>query len=85
MLFFAATEHQHLSGAPLAWSKHVSGEIEVHPINCSHAQMTVPPNLAAIGKILEWHLHGRRSLNLAFANHSQIGSILRKEHYDQSI
>ncbi|WP_327132148.1 amino acid adenylation domain-containing protein [Streptomyces sp. NBC_01343] len=55
LLFSAATPGRTPVTAG-TWSDHVTGEIEVHAVDCTHGEMTAPAPLAAIARVVARHL-----------------------------
>jgi amino acid adenylation domain-containing protein len=60
VLFVFASKKTANYRLPDAWKPFVSGNIEVHTVDCRHGEMTEPVPLRQIGKILDRHLHGPR-------------------------
>jgi thioesterase domain-containing protein len=56
ILFFFAARKTGEYRRPEAWKPFVTGNIEVHTIDCRHGEMTEPVPLKEIGRILEQHL-----------------------------
>jgi amino acid adenylation domain-containing protein len=56
MVFFIATAGRSQSRTAKVWTSHVTGEIEVHDIDCTHGAMTESGPLAVIGRIVADHL-----------------------------
>ncbi|MEV4318155.1 amino acid adenylation domain-containing protein [Actinocrispum sp. NPDC049592] len=54
--FRAAADKRTTDPLPSAWAPHVTGQIEVHEIDCAHGALTRPAALATIGPILSSHL-----------------------------
>ncbi|SUE14960.1 non-ribosomal peptide synthetase [Rhodococcus gordoniae] len=58
LMYFSAADHPPAQdGAAGRWSHLVTGTISDVPIDCVHGAMTTPESLAAIGPVLEEHLH----------------------------
>ena len=58
VLFFFAAQKTGEYRLPDAWKPFMSGNIEVHTVDCRHGEMTEPAPLKQIGKILDQHLRG---------------------------
>ncbi|MFD4508060.1 amino acid adenylation domain-containing protein, partial [Streptomyces sp. NPDC058457] len=56
LALFTATEGATVSEPARVWAPHVTGRIEVHPVDCAHGEMTAPGPLAAIGRVVAGHL-----------------------------
>jgi amino acid adenylation domain-containing protein len=54
LIFFTATDSERIVGVrPEAWMPYISGEIEVHPIDCQHSYMLIWKEPAAqVGRVL---------------------------------
>ncbi|GAA4240025.1 hypothetical protein GCM10022254_63190 [Actinomadura meridiana] len=57
MLLFSATADRLGPPASDLWKPHVTGDVEVHEIDCSHGTMTQPRPLAAIARIVARRLN----------------------------
>ena len=57
-VFFRATADKH-AGSPRAeeWRAHLTGDLELHDVACTHGAMTQPDPIAAIGRVLNAHIH----------------------------
>ncbi|RSM85753.1 non-ribosomal peptide synthetase [Kibdelosporangium aridum] len=58
LLFPATADPLRGNPAPESWAAHVTGEIEVHGVACTHEGMTEPESLARIGAIVAERLAG---------------------------
>ncbi len=57
VLFFAATaDKTDLSPVPADWRAHVTGDVDVHAVDCRHGDLTRPGPLAVVGAALAAHL-----------------------------
>ncbi|MEW2620516.1 non-ribosomal peptide synthase/polyketide synthase [Streptomyces sp. NPDC048106] len=56
LVLFTATEGATVREPAQAWRPHVTGRIEVHPVDCAHGEMTAPGPLTAIGRVVAGHL-----------------------------
>src|SRR5205085_4907617 len=56
LLFFFATRKTGNYRLPEAWKPFITGNIDVHPVDCKHGAMTEPAPLKEIGRILEQRL-----------------------------
>ncbi|MCX5400296.1 non-ribosomal peptide synthetase [Streptomyces sp. NBC_00102] len=56
LVLFTATEGATVSEPDRVWAPHVTGRIEVHPVDCSHGAMTAPGPLKVIGRVVARHL-----------------------------
>ncbi|MFE9749522.1 amino acid adenylation domain-containing protein [Saccharothrix saharensis] len=57
VLFFAATaDKTDLSPVPADWRAHITGDVDVHAVDCRHGDLTRPGPLAAVGAALAAHL-----------------------------
>ncbi|MEV4611339.1 alpha/beta fold hydrolase, partial [Kitasatospora sp. NPDC049258] len=58
LLFVAERTEDPADPKPAAWQRHTLGAVEVHPVDCSHADMTTRRAAAAIGHVLTGRLGG---------------------------
>ncbi|MFI5828672.1 amino acid adenylation domain-containing protein [Streptomyces sp. NPDC051578] len=56
LLLFVATTPGRTPVTAGTWSDHVTGDIEVHEVDCTHGEMTAPAPLAAIARVVARHL-----------------------------
>jgi len=56
VLYFHATREKLANGHANAWQSSITGDVEIHGIDCDHQAMTQPEPIAEIGRILADHL-----------------------------
>jgi len=61
VLLFVATENRFECLKPESWRDYVTGEIEVHRIDCAHAHMTDPVPIRKISRIVEDRLRANEA------------------------
>ncbi|MFC4855948.1 non-ribosomal peptide synthase/polyketide synthase [Actinophytocola glycyrrhizae] len=52
LLFVATAGKDAAAPTPAAWAPHVTGHVQVHPLDCAHGAMTRPDTLAHIAPVL---------------------------------
>jgi thioesterase domain-containing protein len=58
LLLFSAVEGKPEHASPDLWKQHISGQVNVHEIQCSHKEMLHPIIAKEVGRLLQQHLRG---------------------------
>jgi len=56
VLYFQATREKRVDDVAHAWRSSITGDVEIHDIDCEHVMMTQPEPIAEIGRILAEYL-----------------------------
>jgi len=61
-VFFRAAVDKHAgSPRPEEWRAHLTGDLEVHDVACTHGAMTQPEPIAVIGRVLNTHIRSKEA------------------------